>query len=306
VKNILVTGAAGFVGMHTVRMLHNLGYSVRALDNKKNVDTSQWPIGVNFISQSLLEDDVSPHFEWADYVVHLAALAGMKQGIFNPYGSMQNNLKATEIVSLLCLRYNAGLFFSSTSEVYGLCPDVPLREDSTRILGGTGDNRWGYAESKSMSERLLLLDAKEHGLKVKIGRLFNVAGPGQSGEYGMVMPRFIHAAKNDKSLYVYGDGTQTRSFCHVSDTVRGICEVILKGKIGEVYNVGNPTEVSINNLASTVIRMSNSHSDVRYKEYEEVYPGYTEISRRVPDISKLKALGWSPEFSLGDIIRDLL
>jgi UDP-glucose 4-epimerase len=306
VKKVLITGAAGFIGSHAVKMFGDLGYDVVALDVKPSGNKIDWPIGVINVKADILNDDIERYVAEADLVVHLAALAGMKQGIFNPYGSMDNNLHATKIVSDLCIKYDVELFFASTSEVYGVCADVPLREDSNRTVGPTWDNRWGYSESKAMSERLILLDVKEHGLRAKIGRFFNVAGPMQSGEYGMVMPRFIEAAKIGDTVTIYGDGSQTRSFCHVTDAVRGIAEVCLYGHVGEVYNIGNPSEISIKDLADFVIKIAKSNSHTSYLPYEDVYPGYTEIPRRVPDISKIMSLGWEPKLNLDDIVRDLL
>ena len=305
-KKVLVTGAAGFIGSHAVTFFNSLGYSVVALDLKHSVLTQDFPVDVTSIKADILQDDIEEHIEKADLVVHMAALAGMKQGIFNPYGSMDNNLHATKIVSDLCVKHDTELFFASTSEVYGVSQEIPLREDSYRVIGSTWDNRWGYSESKAMSERLILLDVKEKGLRAKIGRFFNVAGPGQSGEYGMVMPRFIEAAKENNNITIYGTGDQTRSFCHVEDAVRGIASICLLGEVGEVYNIGNPQEISIKELADMVIHISQSQSSIEYLDYEKVYPGYTEIPRRVPDITKLAELGWEPKNNLDDIIKDLL
>ena len=304
-KQVLVTGAVGFIGSHTVKLFDQMGYKVIALDAKACGSEIDWPIGTVNVQADILKDDIESYVKSSDLVIHLAALAGMKQGIFNPYGSMDNNLHATKIVSDLCIKHDVEMFFASTSEVYGTNSNVPLSEDADRIVGATWDNRWGYSESKAMSERLILLDVKEHGLKAKIGRFFNVAGPGQSGEYGMVMPRFVEAAKDNKDLIIYGDGEQTRSFCHVDDAVRAIAEICLYGKTGEVYNIGNPHEISINNLARMVIAVTKSHSGISYMPYKDVYPGYTEIPRRVPNISKIKALGWEPRLNLDDIIKDI-
>ncbi len=300
----LVTGGAGFIGSHLVDRLIKDGHSVTVIDKSIN---NKIP-NVEYIEASILDlaMELDQIVEGHDEIFHLAALVGMKNGIYFPFESMQSNLDSTILLMNSALKYAKPIFFASTSEVYGTNSNVPLSETADRIIGETWNNRWGYSESKAMAERLLILNYKQYGLPVKIGRFFNVAGPGQSGEYGMVMPRFIKAAVENKPLVIYGTGMQTRSFCHVSDAVDGIMTVAIDGKPGEVYNIGNPEEISINRLAETVIREIGSLSSVMYAPYESVYPGYVEIERRVPAVGKLEALGWKPKFNLKQIISDIV
>jgi UDP-glucose 4-epimerase len=300
----LVTGGSGFIGSHLVARLVKDGHSVTVIDKTVNDKIPN----VEYIESSILDlnTELDQIVERHDQIFHLAALVGMKNGIYFPFQSMQSNLDSTILLMNYAVKHMRPIFFASTSEVYGTNTNVPLAETADRIVGETWNNRWGYSESKAMAERLLILYYKERGLPVKIGRFFNVAGPGQSGEYGMVMPRFIKAAVDNKPLIIYGTGMQTRSFCHVSDAVDGIMAVALDGKPGEVYNIGNPEEISINRLAETVIREIGSLSTVMYAPYESVYPGYVEIERRVPDVSKLKALGWKTNLNLKQIISDIV
>lgn len=300
---VLVTGGSGFIGSHLANKLLSQGHSVTVIDK---VITNRIP-EVEYIEASLIDPDlllnniVSKH----DYIFHLAALVGMKNGIYFPYESMKNNLDATVFLMNACTTNNKPIFFASTSEVYGTNSHVPLSESSSRIIGETWNNRWGYSESKAIAERLLILEHMKSGLDVRIGRFFNVAGPGQSGEYGMVMPRFVNAAMSNKPLIIYGTGNQTRSFCHIDDAIDGMLKVALDGIPGEVYNIGNPEEISMNGLADLVIKTLGSFSGVRHIPYEDVYPGYVEIERRVPNINKIKKLGWAPKLSLKQIIIDI-
>jgi UDP-glucose 4-epimerase len=302
----LITGGYGFIGYSLAKHLYRIGHTVTIIDN---LSTSSRKNGFD---HTFIEADIATYdmldrvVESSDRVIHLAAIVGMKNGFDYPYESLYQNTEGTKKIAELCLKHNKELFFASTSEIYGLNTLVPLAEDANRVIGATWDQRWGYAESKAISERSLILLNKKFGLKVKIGRLFNVAGPGQTGKYGMVIPRFVSAARDNSPIPVYGNGNQTRSFCHIEDAISGILTVIDHGNYGEVYNIGNPEEVSINELAKTVIKYAGSKSEIEYVSYDSAYPGYTEISRRVPDVTKLVSLGWEPRFDLIKIIKDIL
>lgn len=305
-KKILVTGGAGFIGHHLTRRLLSMGMSVVCIDkdiSRLNKDSSD---KLMLIQADLLEyEGLGKLVKDSDYVIHLAALVGVQNGLDYPQETMTNNLFLTIMVAELCEKYGVEMFFASTSEIYGVNPEMPLSEESHRVVGPSWKARWAYSDSKAIAERILISRANGGSLKLKVGRLFNTVGPGQSGRYGMVMPRFIGWAATNESLRVYGSGSQTRSFSHISDTIDGILTVIESGQNAEVYNIGNSEEVSINSLAQRVIERTHSFSNVTYTEYTDVHPEYEDIERRVPDTAKLQALGWSPSYNLNNIIDDI-
>lgn len=300
-QNILVIGGAGFIGYHLSCALADQGYNVTVVDLSK--PAAKFPESIKLIKKNIIVADVD--FSKFDYVIHLAALVGVKRGIVDPLGSIQANYETTKYLAEQCDKFRVPIFFTSTSEVYGTNDSVPLLETSQRVVGPPNDSRWVYSDSKALAERLLLSYHYTSGLDVKIGRLFNVAGPHQAVSYGMVIPRFVSFATTNKPLTVYGDGTQTRAFCHVDDAVDAIIKIISDGISGEVYNIGNPSEISIIDLANTVINQTRSKSSIKFVPYSEVFDNYTEIYRRVPDINKLMSLGWLPKKSLFDIIKDV-
>lgn len=300
-KNVLIVGGSGFIGYHLSTLLDSHGINVTVVDIASPMN--RFPGNIKFVKSNIIDAELN--FNNFDYVVHLAALVGVKRGITDPLGSIQSNYETTKYLAEQCTKAKVPIFFSSTSEVYGINDDVPLSETSQRIVGPPNDSRWVYSDSKALAERLLLSYSYTSGLDVKIGRLFNVSGPYQAISYGMVIPRFVSFAISGKPLTVYGDGTQTRAFCHVYDAVNAIYLIMRHGISGEVYNIGNPQEISILSLAETVISKTGSKSAIKFIPYSEIYDNYTEIYRRVPNINKIALLGWLPERSLFDIIDDV-
>jgi UDP-glucose 4-epimerase len=304
----LVTGGSGFIGSHLCEALVKRGDSVSVIDN---LSTGSNKLGrdIDFVEGSIFDQDLMAKLiSNSDYVLHLAAAVGVFNIVNKPLESLMTNIKGTEIILELCEKYNKPILITSTSEVYGKSNNVPLSEDSDRVLGSPLLSRWSYSEAKAVDESMAYFYYQEKGLEVRIVRLFNTVGPRQVGHYGMVVPRFINAALKNEPLSVYGGGDQIRCFCHVEDAVRALLLVIDSDKaIGQVFNIGNNQQISIMELAKKVIEVTGSSSEIEQISYEKAYPaGFEDMQRRVPDISKIKqVLGWKPEIDLNQIIKDI-
>jgi UDP-glucose 4-epimerase len=238
----------------------------------------------------------------------MAAALGVNTILESPLESISTNITGSEVVLSAAARFKKRILIASTSEIYGKNPNQPLKETDDRVVGSPQKIRWCYSDAKAIEEAMAVALHQEKNLQVTTARLFNTVGPRQSGRYGMVAPRFVKAALNNEPISIYGDGTQSRVFCHVSDAVQAILMIAKDDlTIGEVYNVGGIGEVTIKQLADKVIERTNSNSTISYTLYENAYPaGYEDMQRRVPDISKIKgALGWVPEKSLDNIIDDV-
>jgi UDP-glucose 4-epimerase len=247
--------------------------------------------------------------ERCDIVVHLAAAVGVKLIVEQPLQSLLTNIRGTEHVIEAAHRHGRRAFIASSSEVYGKNGDVPLHEMSDSVLGPPSRSRWGYALSKSVDESLAMAYSREKGMSTVIGRFFNTVGPRQSPAYGMVIPRMIEQALAGEPVTVFGDGTQTRCFCHVSDVVRAVLGLLDEPNAeGEVFNIGSTEEVTINELAGRVIAATGSSSKVARIPYAQVYTsGFEDVMRRVPDIRKINSLtGWSPTQDLDGILRGMV
>jgi len=239
---------------------------------------------------------------------HLAASLGVERINNDPLNSLEVNIKGTEIVLNAASKFNVRSLLASSSEVYGRNPSMPLTEESDRVLGSPKVARWSYSEAKAIDEFYAFELNKKEAFKVTIARLFNTVGPGQSGTYGMVLPRFVKAALSDQPLLVYGDGNQSRSFCAVSDVVVALDELMgTSESIGQAYNIGSTNEISIKDLAAKVIELTNSKSQIVFKKHSDVFgDDFEEPARRVPDISKIfKTTGWQPKKSLDEIILEV-
>ena len=308
----LVTGGAGFIGSHLTEQLISRGDQVVILDNlstglsdnlsaiKNKVEFVQGDI----LDKALVEKLVSS----SDYVVHLAAALGVLNIVNKPLESLKSNLQGTEIVLEAANKYKKPILIASTSEVYGKNDKVPLNEEDDRVIGHPLKSRWSYSEAKAIDESLAYFYFIEEGLQSRIVRFFNTVGPRQLGNYGMVVPRFVHSALKGEALSVYGSGEQIRCFCHINDAVKGLLLVMDSDKaVGEVFNVGNNQQISIMELAKKVIEITGSKSTIEKIAYEKAYPqGFEDMQRRVPDISKIKqVLGWSPQLNLDQIIKDI-
>jgi UDP-glucose 4-epimerase len=310
----LITGGAGFVGSHLTESLLSRGDSVVVLDDM-STGTAKNLAGVashpelTIRSGSILNTaDVEAAVEGVDHVLHLAAALGVFNIVDKPLQSLMTNIRGTEVVLEAVRKFNKPLFLTSTSEIYGKNSAGPLNEESDRIVGSPLKSRWSYSEAKAIDESFAYFYHLEYGMPVRIVRLFNTVGPRQSGQWGMVVPRFVSAALAGEPLKVYGTGNQSRCFCHVTDAVAGMVKVIDSPEaIGQVYNVGNNSELSILDLAKKVIAVTGSSSTIEMVAYEKAYgPGFEDMERRVPDISKMKRdLGWQPALGLEAIIGDI-
>jgi UDP-glucose 4-epimerase len=245
-----------------------------------------------------------------DVVYHLAAAVGVRLIVEQPVHTMVTNVQGTEVVLDYCNRFGKRVLIASTSEVYGdHREERPLAEDDRRIYGPTTQKRWLYADSKAMDEFLALAYHQERQLDCVIARLFNTVGPRQSGQYGMVIPRFVRNALAGAPLEVHGDGTQTRSFCHVSDTIRALVALMDDRSIsGQIFNVGSTQRISILELADRVRAMTQSHSELVFVAYEDVYGlGIEDTLHREPAIGKIRAaIGWRPSLDLDRILSDVV
>jgi UDP-glucose 4-epimerase len=239
---------------------------------------------------------------------HLAAALGVERINNDPIGSLEVNLKGSEIVLNAAASKGVRTLLASSSEVYGKNTKMPLSEDSDRVLGSPQIARWSYSEAKALDELYAFELNKKVSFPVTIARFFNTVGPRQSGSYGMVLPRFVKAALTNQPLIVYGDGTQSRSFCSVTDVITALGMLMdSNATIGQAFNIGSPVEITITDLAIKVIALTNSKSEITYKQHSEVYgENFEEPHRRVPDISKInKAVGWQPKKSLADVILEV-
>jgi nucleoside-diphosphate-sugar epimerase len=312
----LVTGGAGFIGSHLSELLLADGWEVFVLDDVstgslENVAHLRERRDYHLVLESVLSPAiVNELVNKVDVVYHLAAAVGVRLIVEQPVHTMVTNVQGTEIVLDCCSRFDKRVLIASSSEVYGdHREERPLAEGDRRVYGPTTEKRWLYADSKAMDEHLALSHHLEHGLDVVIARLFNTVGPRQSGRYGMVIPRFVESALAGKPLEVHGDGTQTRSFCHVSDTVRALGGLIQARELsGEIFNVGSSERISIVDLADRVRRATGSDSEIRFVPYDQVYgQGIEDTLHREPAIGKIReAIGWQPVHDLDRIIADVV
>jgi UDP-glucose 4-epimerase len=311
---ILLTGGAGFIGSHLAEKLISEGHSVTALDNlstgsSANLDSLKGSSDFKLVEASMLDRAIVDQLVAdSDGVIHLGAALGVQRILERPYESFIANTQGTENLIIAAAESKKKIFIASTSEIYGKNPEQPLNEESDRVIGSPKLLRWAYSEAKAIDESLAQMFAQSHGLSYVVGRFFNTVGPRQSGMYGMVLPRFVSAALKGEALEVHGDGLQTRTFCHVLDSIDAVVRLFLSSEaIGEAFNVGGEGEISIKDLAQKVIDITGSKSEIKYISYQSAYPqGFDEMMRRVPDTSKLRSYtGWSPKRNLDEIINDI-
>lgn len=309
----LITGGAGFVGSHLTEALLQRGDEVVILDNLSTGDAANLAHvrdRVRLVQGSVLDPLlVDEHTESADVVVHLAAAVGVRLIVEKPLRSFITNIKGTENVLEAAHRYRRKVLIASTSEVYGKSLGDPFKEDDDRLIGSNDVSRWGYSTSKSVDEVLAFAYHRERDLPTVIVRLFNTVGPRQTGAYGMVLPSFVQQAVAGEPLTVYGDGKQSRCFCHVRDVVAALLGLLADPSAeGDVFNVGSTEEVTILDLAQRVIDVAGSSSTIELIPYDQAYEeGFEDMRRRVPDISKINRLiGWRPKHDLDAIIKELV
>ena len=315
-KSALITGGAGFIGSHLAERLLADGWEVFALDDlstgsERNVAHLRERRDFHLVVDSVLKSSVVNELvHRCDVVFHLAAAVGVRLIVEEPVRTLVTNIQGTETVLDYCNEFGKRVLVASTSEVYGDRREPePLVEDGKRMYGPTTSRRWAYAESKALDEFLALAYHQERGLNCVIVRLFNTVGPRQSGQYGMVVPRFVSAALAGRPLEIHGDGTQTRCFCHVQDTIRALTSLMDADDVsGEIFNVGSTERVTINELARRVLEQTDSHSKIVGVPYDEVYgQGIEDMLHRQPSIDKVtSAVGWEPTFGLDGILDDVI
>jgi UDP-glucose 4-epimerase len=315
IDTYLITGGAGFIGSHLATALLDAGHRVLAIDDLStgSLDNiahlrgnDRFHFARSSITSAVTLDRLTSE---ADVVIHLAAAVGVKLIVEKPVHTIETNIMGTEAVLKAALRYGCRVLIASTSEVYGKGKKIPFAEEDDVLLGATSRNRWAYAASKMVDEFLALAYFSEYRLPTVVFRLFNTVGPRQTGQYGMVIPRFVRQALSGAPIQVYGDGTQSRCFCDVRDAVRAImCLATHEQAPGGIFNIGATEEISMLDLAERVRALSDSSSAIHKIPYSEAYaPGFEDMQRRVPDIARIRALiGWQPERSLNAILSDVI
>ena len=311
---ILITGGAGFVGSHLADKFIGEGHEITVIDDLstgRSSNVAHLEDGPNFrliidtvLNERLMEELVRE----TDRVFHMASAVGVKLIMERPVRTIETIFRGTDVVLGFCSRYRKRVLIPSTSEVYGKGASVPFKEDDDLLTGATDKHRWAYACAKTLDEFLALAHWKETRLPVVVVRLFNTVGPRQTGQYGMVVPRFVHSAIRNEPIQVHGDGTQSRCFGHVHDIVEGLSKLLETPTcFGQVINLGNNEETSIKALADKAIDLTGSTSEIQFVPYSEAYgEGFEDMQRRVPSLDKARRLiGYQPTRSLDDIINDV-
>jgi UDP-glucose 4-epimerase len=312
----LITGGAGFIGSHLADELLAAGHRVHVLDDLStgSIDNVRHlkpdPRFGYTIDTCASPSLVAELVDEADVVYHLAAAVGVDLIVESPVRTIETNVHCTEVVLAQAAKKKKPVLIASTSEVFGKSQAFPFREDGDLVLGATTTGRWSYACSKAIDEFLAIAYWKERKLPTVVARMFNTVGPRQTGRYGMVVPTFVQQALAGRPITVYGDGHQTRCFCHVDDVVRALVDLMLLGEpaYGEVFNIGAHEEISILALADRVREMTESSSEIHLVPYAEAYEeGFEDMPRRYPDTTKINAaIGWAPTRSLDDILQDVV
>jgi UDP-glucose 4-epimerase len=309
---VFITGGAGFIGSHLTDALIARGDEVTILDNlttgsATNIAHLEGKIELvqgDIRDAALIEKLMAP----ADLVLHMAAALGVNTILEKTIESVSVNFTGSEVVLNAATKLKKRLIIASTSEIYGKNPQQPLHEESDRVVGAPQKIRWTYSDAKALEEAIAHSLHTTEGLKVTTVRLFNTVGPRQTGRYGMVLPRFVQAALKNEPITIYGDGSQSRVFCHVHDAVKAILTLAATDStIGDVFNVGGVGETTMKELAEKIIKQTNSTSTITYTPYIDAYPaGFEDMQRRVPDITKIKkTINWSPANTLDSIIDDV-
>ena len=312
---ILITGGAGFIGSHLAEQLLTRGDEVHLLDDLstgsiENIALIKGHPNLTYHIDTIRNYRLTAELvDTCDIVYHLAAAVGVKLIVESPVSTIETNIRGTDIVLSLAAKKRKRVLITSTSEVYGKRSGVPFRESDDLVLGPTDKGRWSYACSKAIDEFLAIAYWKEKRVPTVIARLFNTVGPRQTGRYGMVIPNFVQQALTGQDITVYGDGSQTRCFTHVSDVVRALIKVAEHpNAVGEVYNIGSDQETTILELAEKIKLMTESDSRIVFIPYDRAYEeGFEDMMRRVPDVSKVRDLiGYRPTVDLDGILSDII
>ncbi|MCF7958612.1 MAG: GDP-mannose 4,6-dehydratase [Phycisphaerae bacterium] len=308
----LITGGAGFIGSHLAERLLAQGFEVVAIDDlstgrMENLAKAQSHANFKFVLDSVRNTEVMHILiEQCDVVYHLAAAVGVQLIVDRPVHTIETNIHGSEVVLEIANKFRKKVLIASTSEVYGKSETVPFREDDDTVLGSTRFSRWSYACSKAIDEFLALAYHQQYGLDVVVVRLFNTVGPRQTGQYGMVVPRFVESALSGESVKIYGTGKQSRCFSYVGDIISGLQDLMdCDAATGQVYNIGSDQEISIEGLAKKIIELTGSTSSIEYLSYEQAYGRpFDDMMRRVPCLERLKAtIGHVPETSLDEMLE---
>ena len=312
---ILITGGAGFIGSHLCELLVHRGYHVVAIDDLstgrlENIVHLRPMPNFLFVRETITNLQVLDRLtSQADVVIHLAAAVGVKLIVEDPVHTINTNILGTDAVLTTANRYGCKVLIASTSEVYGKGVKVPFEEEDDCLIGPTSHSRWAYATSKAIDEFMSLAYYRQFGLPVVVMRFFNTVGPRQTGQYGMVVPRFVRQALKGEPLTVFGDGEQSRCFGDVADVIDAAARLMdHPGAVGQVFNIGATQEVTMNQLAQLVLTLTGSRSEIVYIPYAQAYaPGFEDMRRRVPSLAKINALiGYTPQYSLEQTLQRVI
>jgi len=312
---VLITGGAGFIGSHLAERLIGRGDEVHIIDDLstgsiENVQHLKSNPNFHYYLDSVTNQALSAELiDLCDVVYHLAAAVGVRLIVESPVRTLETNIRGTEVVLELAAKKRKRVLITSTSEVYGKRDRIPFGEDDDLIMGPSNKGRWSYACSKLIDEFLAIAYWKEKHVPTVIARLFNTVGPRQTGRYGMVVPNFVRQALGGQEITVYGDGSQSRCFTHVSDAVGALIGIAEHpSALGEVYNIGSANEISMLDLAKKVKDVTGSESEIKLVPYEQAYEeGFEDMMRRVPDITKVNQLiGYKPRHSLDQILASVI
>ncbi len=311
----LVTGGAGFIGSHLVERLLEAGHKVVAvddlstgsIDNLRSIESSP---EFDFVHDNVRNSEtMHPLIEQCDMIFHLAAAVGVQLIVDRPVHTIETNIHGTEVVLEIANKFRKKVLIASSSEVYGKSENIPFHEDDDTVLGSTRFSRWSYACSKAIDEFLALAYYEQYGLPVVVARLFNTVGPRQTGQYGMVIPRFVERALRNEPVIIYGSGKQRRCFGYVGDVVEGLIGLMnCPDAPGRVYNIGSTEEISIEELADKIIQMTESKSQKKYISYEAAYgKPFDDMTRRMPCLDRIKeTVGYEPKTTLDSILQSVI
>ena len=311
----LITGGAGFIGSHLAERLLARGHEVVALDNLStgslaNLDGVMQNRNFRFVYDDVRNSETAHLLiEQCDAVFHLAAAVGVQLIVDEPVHTIETNIHGSEVVLSVANKFRRKTLIASTSEVYGKSEQVPFREDDDTVFGSTRFSRWSYACSKAIDEFLGLAYYQQYGLPVVVVRLFNTVGPRQTGQYGMVIPRFVERALKNEPLLIYGTGQQSRCFGYVGDVVGGLIDLMTtEGAPGRVYNMGSQEEITIEALADKIIELTGSKSEKKYLSYEEAYGRpFDDMMRRLPCLDRVReTIGYEPKTGLTEILEAVI
>ena len=311
----LVTGGAGFIGSHLCEYLLKKNYIVYAIDdlstgNLNNIKHLIPNYSFHFYNASILNEHLMYMLvEKCNVIYHMAAVVGVNLVVNEPVRTITTNIKGTENVLSIANIFKRKIFIASTSDIYGKNEKVPFTENSDCVFSSTSYNRWSYSYSKAIDEYLALAYFKNFGLPVVIARIFNTIGPKQTGKYGMVVPRFIHAALYSKPIIIYGTGEQQRCFAYINDVIKAIVNLMeCKEACGKVFNIGTTNSISINDLADKIKKITNSQSQILHRNYKDAYGSdFEDIQNRIPSIDKIKDfIDYNPEMDIDIILSRII